>query len=548
MIEEVLINCCENISEEEKNRILNIDFSKSIREVPTPVNSSDLEDILLDEKTTDNGGIIAMTGFYYQMMVSVLYLGEVFQSKWDGMFLDHHQDIVLFNDSQKIVKFVQVKTKNKTSSSADNVIVEKWIPKLFGTAYNIEKLKDFEIRFEIVSNCFFQDQKNYNISPFYLGADSRGDRKIKELVTKAFNNQMADKDDTKKRRFLELAFQNFNMKHITSQSLESQVVSNIPKILGFGTSQLTEEILNNIIAEFFKACYNPDDASIQVINEERQAMFKEYIKKKLTDDLATEYHRKTDESILTKYFTKLDDVYTNQKLNQHFVNEFRKFVKFFKEDIEEALSSSSLTMTSIINMYIKNDRDLKVNLEETECDGHFNDILSLLLFLKVYIDDKLKIKDKSRHILSIELNKLLFLILGNNDDLKESSEIIQSFKDLYPRLDNSEKLRIASCGDISIIISGIFDNENRSEYTKLKKEELDFSQSPSINNPKLDDMITNNIMDVQIPINILYMHRDNINNINKTRKKYKNLADMKNKINEELKLDGIIQKCDDSNK
>ena len=72
-------------------------------------NNDDLEDILLEEKTSDDGGIIAMTGFYYQMMVSVLYLGEVFQGKWDGMFLDHHQDIVLFNNSQKIVKFVQVK-------------------------------------------------------------------------------------------------------------------------------------------------------------------------------------------------------------------------------------------------------------------------------------------------------------------------------------------------------------------------------------------------------------------------------------------------------
>lgn len=546
MIEEVLINCCKNISEEEKNRILNIDFSKSVREVPTPINGSDLEDILLDEKATDNGGIIAMTGFYYQMMVSVLYLGEVFQSKWDGMFLDHHQDIVLFNNSQKIVKFVQVKTKNKTSSSADNVIVEKWIPKLFETAYNIEKLKDFEVRFEIVSNCFFQDQKNYNISPFYLGSDSRGDRKIKELITKSFNDQMADKDDTKKREeFLELAFQNFNMKHITSQSLEYQVVSNIPKILGFEINQLSEETLNNIVAEFFKACYNPDDASIQVINKEKQSIFKGYIEKKLMDDLATEYHKKTDESILTTYFTKLDDEYTNPKLNQHFVNEFKKFVEFFKEDIEEALSSSSLTMMSIINMYIKNNRDLKLNLEETECDRHFNDILSLLLFLKVYIDDKLKIKDESRHILSIELDKLLFLILGNNDDLKEPSEIIRCFKDLYPRLDDSEKLRIASYGDISVIISGIFDNEDRSEYTKLKKEELDFSQNPSINNPKLDDMTTNNITDVQMPINILYTHRDNINNINKIRKKYRNLADMKNKIEEELKLDGIIQRSDD---
>ena len=51
-------------------------------------------------------------------------------------------------------------------------------------------------------------------------------------------------------------------------------------------------------------------------------------------------------------------------------------------------------------------------------------------------------------------------------------------------------------------------------------------------------MSTNNITDVQLPINILYAHRDNLNAVNKIRKQYNNLKDMKRKINEELKLDG----------
>ncbi|WP_153048862.1 dsDNA nuclease domain-containing protein, partial [Streptococcus suis] len=112
------------------------------------------------QETSDNGGIVAMTGFYYQMMVSVFYLGEVFQGKWDGMYLDHHQDIVLFNNSERIVKFIQVKTKNRSYSPADTKIVKSWIPKLFITAYTIEKLSGFNLRFEIVSNCCYQDTKS----------------------------------------------------------------------------------------------------------------------------------------------------------------------------------------------------------------------------------------------------------------------------------------------------------------------------------------------------------------------------------------------------
>ncbi|RRR07312.1 hypothetical protein CWI15_08645, partial [Streptococcus pneumoniae] len=102
IMSENLKNYFDNLYAKDRNNMLSVDFNQSIDKIHVSINNDDLEDILLEEKTSDDGGIIAMTGFYYQMMVSVLYLGEVFQGKWDGMFLDHHQDIVLFNNSQNI--------------------------------------------------------------------------------------------------------------------------------------------------------------------------------------------------------------------------------------------------------------------------------------------------------------------------------------------------------------------------------------------------------------------------------------------------------------
>ena len=152
---ENLKNYFDNLYAKDRNNMLSVDFNQSIDKIHASINNDDLEDILLEEKTSDDGGIIAMTGFYYQMMVSVLYLGEVFQGKWDGMFLDHHQDIVLFNNSQKIVKFVQVKTKQSNFSEYDYKISQSWIPKLFKTGYNIKALKEYTLEFEIVSNCHY---------------------------------------------------------------------------------------------------------------------------------------------------------------------------------------------------------------------------------------------------------------------------------------------------------------------------------------------------------------------------------------------------------
>lgn len=569
---ENLKNYFDNLYAKDRNNMLSVDFNQSIDKIHVSINNDDLEDILLEEKTSDDGGIIAMTGFYYQMMVSVLYLGEVFQGKWDGMFLDHHQDIVLFNNSQKIVKFVQVKTKQSNFSEYDYKISQSWIPKLFKTGYNIKALKEYTLEFEIVSNCHYSDKNKYSLLPFYSSGNLQpcDDNEVVKKVIKYFSKSviesiraMLDKrkilsKSPKKRFYVSrehisnvrkkfknsteqkalIYFQNFNMEHKTPKSLEHELETSIPKILGFEHSQLSTEILNQVIAEFFNACYAPKDASIQLIKGEKLDNLRQYIKKKLTENLTKEYHSKSDEKILTQYFTKLESDYSKSKLNSEFITEFKKFVDQFWQDLKKILSASNLTMVSIINRYLKYNEGIDTRFEESECETHYNDLLSLLLFLKISIEKDLMVEEKNRHILSIELDRLLFLILGNNDDMRDSYEVIQNFKELFPRLDSSEKLRIANSRDVSIIISGQFDNDNSDHHTELKKEELDFSLNLSINNSKLDEMNTNNITDVQLPINILYAHRDNLNAINKTRKQYNNLKDMKRKIDEELKLDG----------
>ncbi|TVW63137.1 hypothetical protein AZJ76_11840, partial [Streptococcus pneumoniae] len=218
-------------------------------------------------------------------------------------------------------------------------------------------------------------------------------------------------------------FQNFNMEHKTPKSLEHELETSIPKILGFEHSQLSTEILNQVIAEFFNACYAPKDASIQLIKGEKLDNLRQYIKKKLTENLTKEYHSKSDEKILTQYFTKLESDYSKSKLNSEFITEFKKFVDQFWQDLKKILSASNLTMVSIINRYLKYNEGIDTKLEESECETHYNDLLSLLLFLKISIEKDLMVEEKNRHILSIELDRLLFLILGNNDDMRDSCEV-----------------------------------------------------------------------------------------------------------------------------
>lgn len=541
MIEDILINYNKNISAEERNNILNVDLSGSLEQVKSPIPNKDLEDILLDNKPLDNGGITAMTGFYYQMMVSVFYLDEVFQGKWDGIFLDHHQDIVLFNNKKRIVKFIQVKTKNRSYAAAHMELVNDWIPKLFLTAYNMKELRDFEISFELVSNCHFQDQKEFNISSFYPDSYGRSNKKAVKKISDKFVEKLSAIENSRDNinKFLEQAFKNFKIKHMTPQNLEAQTTINIPKTLEFEKSALGHDVINKIISEFFRACYNPKDASIQLISDKKLSKLKAYIIKCLSNDIRDIYHKKSDESILNRYFTKLKCEYSKTRLDPHFIREFEKFIDEFRGDIEKILSSSNLTMLHIISLYLEKNSGINVALDETSKTKCFKDLLSLLLFLKISIRSDLGISDDSQHLLAIQLDKFLFLILGNSDDMLEVSDIIENFKDLFTRLDVSEKLRIVNSRNISMIISGEFDDDD-DEYTKVRKDELDFSVIPSSGITKLDDINNRNITDVQKDIKILYAHSDKLHKIDKNRKKYTSLQDMKNKIDSELNLHGFI--------
>ncbi|HEV2145691.1 TPA: hypothetical protein VYQ57_002082, partial [Streptococcus pneumoniae] len=284
------------------------------------------------------------------------------------------------------------------------------------------------------------DQKNFNISPFYPDSESRSIEETKQMISASFGSKVINYNDNNE-DFLDQAFENFNMRHIPHESLEEKVVRNIPISLGFVNNQLSQDMLDHIISEFFKSCYNPEDASVQLISGERLNKLKGIIKKQLENSVVNAYHT-SSEKIFTDYLTKLDKEYSHPKMKSDFIKEFRIFLDRFDVEIKKTLSSSDLTMMGIINRYLKYNESINVMLEESDRKEHFNDLFSLLLFLKISIESDIKIDEKNRHILSVNLDKLLFLVLGNDDNFREPSEIIKEFKDLFQRLDDSEKFRI----------------------------------------------------------------------------------------------------------
>lgn len=152
------------------------------------------------------------------------------------------------------------------------------------------------------------------------------------MISASFGSKVINYNDNNE-DFLDQAFENFNMRHIPHESLEEKVVRNIPISLGFVNNQLSQDMLDHIISEFFKSCYNPEDASVQLISGERLNKLKGIIKKQLENSVVNAYHT-SSEKIFTDYLTKLDKEYSHPKMKSDFIKEFRIFLDRFDVEIK----------------------------------------------------------------------------------------------------------------------------------------------------------------------------------------------------------------------
>lgn len=75
--------------------------------------SEDIASYLVNLKPTETGGITAISGFYYQFLITLKYIIEMLEGEWDFVIMEHHDDIVVGKD--KKIRYVQVKTSEKVN-------------------------------------------------------------------------------------------------------------------------------------------------------------------------------------------------------------------------------------------------------------------------------------------------------------------------------------------------------------------------------------------------------------------------------------------------
>ncbi len=162
---------------------------------------------IITTPTSEKGGLIAITGFYYQMLVVIEYIIEMIDGKWDYVGIELHDDIVVIKDNK--IKFIQVKTSDTLSShineypanqilkrsskklNKDGVeerlsISNNWIDKLISKAKYFKKSDGFDTEFELVTNFFIFNNDKIDIQK-YINSETKSISSDDSIYSKIIN-------------------------------------------------------------------------------------------------------------------------------------------------------------------------------------------------------------------------------------------------------------------------------------------------------------------------------------------------------------------------
>ena len=172
-------------------------------------NMDEIADYLIATEGAETGGLTALSGFYYQFLVTIEYIIEMLEGKWDFVIMEHHDDIVV--GKNKCIRFVQVKSSQKvklnvTDSPASGLYLRKnkkigekyfrqansWVDKLISNAEIALKSEGYETEFQLYSSYHFiktlyYDLDHYTDNRNYDKELDEGDHLLNKMIEPVFN-------------------------------------------------------------------------------------------------------------------------------------------------------------------------------------------------------------------------------------------------------------------------------------------------------------------------------------------------------------------------
>jgi hypothetical protein len=361
-------------NDEEYQKMIEQEYSvnKDLKELP----NSDLLNKMKEIRPLEQGGVVGISGYYFQMLVTIYYIVELLEDKWTFVSMEYHDDIVVGNDDNNIVRFIQVKnSKEKIKKVSDTDVYTRknsrntsWIDKLFENSrifQGMQVTNQYELFCDyIISNTsghgkvevqhYYRDRNNDT----YNWSTSEDDDLYMKLKQDCFNKK-GDKINHEEQygRSLKDLLSILKFTYMSNSSLFKDTV--IKKISDFINSKLrdggvgvTEANLNWLIGELISRCAHGDERYLLFLEKEEAEMVFYELQKKCVEEsrIASQSH---DSIVLIDNGIKafIEELKNGDATNE-FCEEIEKSLNNYREIILGTLDRDN-SIENVINRFQK---------------------------------------------------------------------------------------------------------------------------------------------------------------------------------------------------
>ena len=511
------------------------DEGVDIEEVIQGISDTDqIETILLTTETKDDGGVIAMSGFYYQLLVTIEYLVDMIQGKWSNIVVDHHQDIIAYNDTT--VRFIQVKTKNAVHCPVSKTRAYfEWIPKLFDNQNMFEGC-DYKIEFELVSNCIFREapQSCTDFEQFYTNANFENGFIDGDLFKRVYENigeLNLDEDKVAK------GIKGFKVRHIDPGTIRRLLYTRIGECFN-SYYRADDDTIDMIVAYLFKKCYFPKSASIQIVRDEDLEELMAKIRYRIQMIGEKDIVCNSSIEVLGGFIE-----YTKEQYKQTGAySEISILVEEFERELLLYFQNSEIeTIMTLVNKYLNKSLESSYfrPSKSERLKKESGRLFSVLLLVKLYFGGEIMIDSQSKKLLVVNIGGHPFNLFGVKEELACTiGDAVKEFEQVFQSLEFEEQFAIVNNPSFKIILSGEYDND----CDPIESLEVFCKETPQVSNLLFpSDFNDDSIAKVKNIITVVDGEDNKINGIHRKRMRYTNIDKMRESIGKELNFGEIEQ-------
>ncbi|WP_016839182.1 dsDNA nuclease domain-containing protein [Ureibacillus thermosphaericus] len=493
----------EYITKRDNANFIDPERKKIIDEYFRNKKGQEIAEYLISVTASETGGLTALSGFYYQFLVTIEYIIEMLEDKWDFVIMEYHDDVVVGKGNK--IRFIQVKTSQKiklevTASPASGLYnrtkkkikdkyyiqANSWVDKLLSNAALAKKSEGYETEFQLYSSYHFIRTQNYNFdhytdNKFFNKKLPQNDDLLKVLSQQVFDDKGQEYSylsecEENIEELLERFYLHTGLSLQEIDKFQDHLCMKLNRIIfkGYGENiTIGVSDLNFMIGYLFEECTDKSNIERLIITKEKIQNLLDIIRSRafanasLTinqHDSLTVINRVIDELI-----TSVQGFKNSEKISK-LIYEYRDYLKLWitreNGDIKKLL----------VRLFDGTDKtSIYSRLSMTNKENSLLELFTLTVMLIASKNKKMVFeKNESLIIKKSEDLEMLHAFL-RLEVAKKKSEAIEKLKTIVKNTSLEEQLYLME-KDLNVIIQ----NYNDRQFKRIETVEIDVKEQIDI--------------------------------------------------------------------